>query len=245
MSIKNSILFGLTLIDVVLREFHDPAGFLSFSYKNLYGFVPQSYRRKNLYSIIHSLKNKGSIESVEKGRFRFSRNGKEDFSSTYPVLKFIDKPWDGKWRLLGFDIEEQRRSLRTALRQWLRRSGFGMLQKSLYVSPLPVEQDVALFLSSHRDIFQNTYVFVSDTFFTENRQVFLDKIFHLNEISKAYKSLLYRIKGASAPQDREQFLRDFLEISRRDPFLPKELLPKGFMRPVVWKLFIKEGIFGF
>ena len=56
MGIRSTILFGLTLIDEVMREFRDPGGFLSFSYENLYGFVPSSYKRRNLYGVVNSLK---------------------------------------------------------------------------------------------------------------------------------------------------------------------------------------------
>ena len=36
--------------------------------------------------------------------------------------------WDGRWRLILFDVPEARRSARTALRRYLRDRGFGYLQ---------------------------------------------------------------------------------------------------------------------
>jgi DNA-binding transcriptional regulator PaaX len=49
----------------------------------------------------------------------------------------IKKPkyWDGKWRMVAFDIPEKRRNARDALRGMLKRLQFYELQKSIFVYP--------------------------------------------------------------------------------------------------------------
>lgn len=51
----------------------------------------------------------------------------------------IKKPprWDGKWRVVIFDIPEKRRKVRDALRRHLSQLGFYELQKSVFVHPYP------------------------------------------------------------------------------------------------------------
>lgn len=233
MSIKASILFGLTLIDELMREFRDPGGFLSFSYENLYGFVPPSYKRRNLYSIVNSLKANSDIESLKRGNFHLTIRGKKSVINRFPRLKFINQAWDGKWRIVGFDIKEAERSLRNVLRQSLKLSGFGMLQKSLYISPLPVESAVEEFLLSNRDKLENTYVFVSDKFFLENREELIDKVFHIKQLNNVYSRILEKLR--SKKEAKKYVLSEFVKVSIEDPFLPEELLPKKFVRKEVWK----------
>lgn len=242
MGIKTAILFGLTLADEFMREFRDPGGFLSFSYKNLYGFVPKSYRRPSLYSITHSLKANGDIASLTRGSFHITPKGRAFMIDNFPLLKFLHKRWDGKWRVLGFDIEEKRRGWRNTFRGSLQRFGFGMIQKSLYVSPLPIEEDVQRFLSFHRELLPNTYMFVSDNFFLENREEFVDRVFHIRRINGEYKSLLEKIEN-NEKGERSQIIREFLGISLKDPFLPKELLPRDFVRDKLWRALLEKGIF--
>jgi len=233
MSIKNSILFGLTLIDEVMREFRDPGGFLSFSYKNLYGFVPSSYKRRNLYSIVNRLKVNNDIASLKRGNFQLTTEGKKGVLSHFPRLKFINQPWDGKWRIVGFDIKESERSLRNVLRQYLKLSGFGMLQKSVYISPLPVESLVEELLLSNRDKLDNTYIFVSDKFFLENREELIDKVFHIKQLNNVYSKILEKFRFEK--EAKKYILQEFVKVSMEDPFLPKELLPKNFVRQEVWE----------
>lgn len=243
MSIKSSVLFGLGLVDSVLREFHDPGEFVSLSYKNLYGFVPKAYKRENLYSVANALKKSGDIVSSKPGSFHLTKEGTEQLFNASPPLRYLHKPWDGKWRVVGFDIEEKNRMFRDALRRFLIRFGFGMLQKSLYVSPLPFEEDVEKFLSSHRQILPNVYIFVSERFFLEDREGFIDRIFSIQTINNSYTSILKRVKDGVKEQEKDEILRECLEISKKDPLLPKELLPKSFARESVWRALEDKGIF--
>ena len=58
----------------------------------------------------------------------------------------VDKPkkWDGKWRMLIFDIPEKRKLLRNKIRFTLISIGFAKLQKSVWIFPYPCEDLVNL-----------------------------------------------------------------------------------------------------
>lgn len=233
MSVKQSILFGLTLLDTILGEFRDPGGFVSFGYENLYGFVPKSYKRNSLYAATRSLRHDESITAISRGKFQLTKRGRAFVLDSFPLLKFVNKPWDGKWRLVGFDIQEEQRSQRNNLRKFLYQCGFGMLQESLYISPLPIEEDLAKFFATHRTFLSNTYIFVSETFFLDDRVNFVERIFKVNKLSNEYKALLERVEKGIGKEEQSQLLREFFEVSRRDPFLPQELLPEDFPRSKV------------
>ena len=57
------------------------------------------------------------------------------------------KRWDGKWRVISFDIYEKNRKKRRLLRQELHEYGFQMLQKSMWVYPYPCDEYIALLKS--------------------------------------------------------------------------------------------------
>jgi CRISPR-associated endonuclease Cas2 len=54
------------------------------------------------------------------------------------------KKWDGKWRVVMFDIKEYRRKTRGKLRCQLNNFGFTKLQNSVWVSPYPCEEIIDL-----------------------------------------------------------------------------------------------------
>lgn len=52
------------------------------------------------------------------------------------------KHWDGKWRIVLFDIPEKNRAFRDILREHLRALDFFKLQHSVFVSPQPLEKPI-------------------------------------------------------------------------------------------------------
>lgn len=77
-----------------------------------------------------------------------SENGKQK------ALRFnIDKleirtpgQWDGKWRIVMFDVPEKLRRLRDSLRLHFREIGLIELQKSVFVYPYPCEKEIEFIL---------------------------------------------------------------------------------------------------
>ncbi len=50
--------------------------------------------------------------------------------------------WDGKWRVVFFDVEELSRSRRDRLRKYLKQMNLYPMQESVYVSPYDIESEV-------------------------------------------------------------------------------------------------------
>lgn len=50
--------------------------------------------------------------------------------------------WDGKWRMVFFDVEEEKRKKRDDLRRYLKKLGFWQMQRSVWVSPYDCEKEV-------------------------------------------------------------------------------------------------------
>ncbi|MEK7060372.1 MAG: CRISPR-associated endonuclease Cas2 [Patescibacteria group bacterium] len=54
------------------------------------------------------------------------------------------KRWNGRWRVIIFDVPERRRKTRDRLRETMERTGFARLQDSVWVFPYDCEDFIAL-----------------------------------------------------------------------------------------------------
>jgi len=110
-------------------------------------------RRKELYARIalarYRLEQRGLIRKEERANgiyFRLTPKGEKSIEKILAREYRIPEPvwWDGKWRVLIFDIREKRRNTRAELRRLLTGAGFVRLQDSVWVYPYPCDEFVAL-----------------------------------------------------------------------------------------------------
>ncbi len=92
---------------------------------------------------LFNLKNSGVVSIYEKNNQRFIKLTKKGELKVLLQKTQINKKqkWDGKWRLIIFDIPEGSRKLRNLLRRLLKQAGFKKLQASVFVSPYPLNQE--------------------------------------------------------------------------------------------------------
>lgn len=109
--------------------------------------------RKNLYrritQAISDLERAGLVKtSGERGHrnVTLSEKGRRTINTIYAKEYSIPEPafWDGKWRVVIFDIREKRRRVRSQLRLLLYGAGFIRLQDSVWVYPYPCDEFVGL-----------------------------------------------------------------------------------------------------
>lgn len=129
---------------------------------------------KSLYrlNIISKEKNEdGSIKVLltEKGKLRALNCQLEN-------LKNKKEKWDGKWRMVSYDIPERFKKGRDALRKKLRDVGFQELQKSVFVFPYDCRKEINFLV----DLFKlEKYVRFGVLELIDNG-VYLKKIFKLD-----------------------------------------------------------------
>lgn len=99
----------------------------SFSKLRRKGLVKMEYRGKQLY-----------ISLTPEGRKKASRLNIDDLE----VVR--TKTWDRQWRILLFDIEEDRKTTREALRGKLKELGFYPMQKSVWLHAFPCEKELSI-----------------------------------------------------------------------------------------------------
>lgn len=106
--------------------------------------------RDSVYAGLYYLKKRGLIKVYRKNgeqNFILTHVGKKKSQPCRTTFKFADffigpskHHWDGKWRILIFDIPEKLRRYRDFLRTELSSLGFYQLQKSVWVHPLPIPE---------------------------------------------------------------------------------------------------------
>ena len=91
-------------------------------------------------------------------------------------MKINKKKWDGKWRLVIFDIPEKKRKGRDALRDKIKEIGFYELQKSVFVFPYECKDEID-FIIEFFELRKYVRFGVLDSI---DNELHLKKIFKLN-----------------------------------------------------------------
>lgn len=107
----------------------------------------QKIDEKKLWREIRKLYRSSLVEKRENpdGSFTFvlSQKGKaKTLNFQFEKMRLEKKNWDGKWRLVIFDIPEKIKPARDALREKLKKLGFYELQKSVFVFPYKCEDEI-------------------------------------------------------------------------------------------------------
>lgn len=103
--------------------------------------------RSEVLRLIYYLGNRGYVKRIE-GRGRdalidLTASGYRRLNELeFEPLKLEGKRWDGKWRILTFDIPEEKRPARDAIRRLIVQLGFKQLHKSVWIQPLPCREQI-------------------------------------------------------------------------------------------------------
>jgi CRISPR-associated endonuclease Cas2 len=115
----------------------------------------ESWRRKQLYqprqkyyNAVSQAKRQGLIKEIRKqGKIFLTLTAKGELQSLVSKMDVdIQGKWDGKWRMVIFDIPEDARDKRDQLRWLLKKRGFIKLQASVFVNPYPLNREALKYL---------------------------------------------------------------------------------------------------
>jgi len=246
---RDILLLGLSGALDLFEEMRDPFSLVSKSYENMYGWVPEQYKRHNFNHLVWRNIKTGYIEKIEKQGdiyIRLTSQGNKKITRDFPLLSLQKRKWDKKWRVVIFDIEEINRGVRDGLRKKLKELGFGMLQKSVFLSPHDVVEDMLEFIESV-GLNDLVYTFEASNLATGGVKELANKVWNLDALNEKYREIVEKIEDRylTIEHDRVKMLNDenrknkarlarelrekYLMIALRDPFLPKELLPPDWL----------------
>lgn len=112
-------------------------------FNKLMDYLDEKDRQRELRRIVNYMHREQlvtqyehGIEITEKGHKRLARSDFDDIHIKVPMR------WDGKWRVVVFDIPEEHKSARNALAAKLSKLGFQPLQRSVWVHPFPCHEEI-------------------------------------------------------------------------------------------------------
>jgi len=91
-------------------------------------------------TILWRLAKKGLVKKKEK-KYQLTFRGLK-IVKAFQAKKIKEESWDGKWRLIMFDIPEKKREARDWLRWQLLVWDYKPLQKSVFIGKQPLERDL-------------------------------------------------------------------------------------------------------
>ena len=131
------------------------------------GIALSGLKKRKFVKVIQEKDGKAKVKLTNKGRKRILEMSLE--------IVEIKKPekWDGKWRIVIFDIPVKQNLAREALRSKMKNLGFRQLQKSVWIIPWECEDEI-LFISEAYEVEQYIEIITAE------------KLLHEKEIRKAF-----------------------------------------------------------
>lgn len=235
-----------------IQEIKNPLHLMENYYLTYYGYIPARFKKANLYHLLWRNLRTGNIKKkVIEGKvyFELTSVGKDKIVRKYPLLNLQNKRWDGKWRIVIFDIEEENKRVRDLFRRKLKELGFGGFQKSVWISPHDFLKDFKEFLENYN--LQDKVVLIeTKNFYVGDIKKLAVRLWHLDDINNLYRALydnLLQIKSLKKLRDRVKLLNSLREeiiyVYLKDPYLPKDFLPDDWLGDEVKVLIKKMKIF--
>lgn len=128
------------------------------------GFLLKIRQKEIINLSRYRLVQNGLLTRNEQGFLKLTSKGEEKLRQCelhdYKIAK--PKRWDKKWRMLIFDVQEERKTLRDKIRRTLVAIGFERLQYSVWVYPYDCE-DLITLLKADFKIGKDLLYIISDS----------------------------------------------------------------------------------
>ena len=194
--------------------------------------------RNGLLRRIHRLEMEGLVttdESIGEKTIALTQKGKLLALGGFDPETLWNSDWDGKWRVITFDLPESQRKARHDLRLTLRHQNFGCLQRSIWITPHQLDANLrkkGLGLKNQKGFAILEGIFLGGA----GDESIVKSAWDFTRIDKLYSRHAEILKAAPKQKSTETEFNEWAhgelklwhEILNRDPFLPRPLLPKGY-----------------
>ena len=129
--------------------------------------INQELKRLHKRGLIEIIKRKNGVTTI-----KLTKGGKKKLERYKIDLLQIEKPkkWDGKWRVIIFDIPVKKNFARESLRRKMRNLGFYKLQASVFVHPYPC-YEVVQFLRDYFGVSNDVEYLEVDKLESQNKLI--------------------------------------------------------------------------
>jgi len=156
------------------------------------------------------------------------------------------REWDGRWRLVLFDVPTAQNSHRRRLRRYLRDKGFGYLQNSVWITPDSLEEERQILVGGRINV-ESLILMEARPCAGETDPEIVAGAWDFPRINRHYArhisileerpgGLLGNEAAAKALQSWAAAEREaWLHAVTSDPLLPERILPRDYLGQKAWR----------
>lgn len=177
---------------------------------------------------------------ISSSQYKLTPKGFYALCLEFPFFRYLRDKWDGKWRILSYEIPEKRRELRDKLRREVSGWGLGPWHRSFWLTPHPIVENLRQ-LISEREEEKYVQAFESEHVFG-NREILIEKVWQKSSLDKAYRDLFKKwhdilSKDGDKAIKFRNVISEYVEILRKDPGLPTDLVGTSWIGFEAYNIF--------
>jgi len=174
------------------------------------------------------------IEKVDEkeNQYKLTDKGFYELCLKFPFFRFLKDNWDGKWRILSYEIPEKKRELRDRLRREVAGWGLGPWHRSFWLTPHPIIENLRQLVSQKEEeqyiqAFEAGHIFGDKNTLIEKvwQKTILDRDYR--EAFKQWHEILSQ-EGEKADKFKK-VINKYIELLKVDPGLPKDLVGNNWI----------------
>ncbi len=182
--------------------------------------------------------NRFSQEEVNQ--YRLAEKGFYALCLDFPFFRFLKDRWDGKWRVISYEIPEKKRELRDRLRREMQGWGLGPWHRSFWLTPHPII-DTLKALIFQKEEEKYIQAFESEHVFGD-REVLIEKVWGKSQLDKKYRELFKKwhdllSKEGDKLEKFKKIISEYIVLLKGDPGLPVDLLGANWIGFEGWSIF--------
>lgn len=167
--------------------------------------------------------------------YKITQKGEKQFDNDLKPLKTTGR-WDGKWRLVIFNLPENKRDVRDKLRRYLVKLGLGIMQNSVWITPNDVRGEIECIQNKLNINEKIRYFEISRNTSIDN--TIIAKAWNLPELEDKYKKFSFEAERLIKVIDKDpnprfrakKMIYQYSMILKEDPMMPNEFRQKDALR---------------
>jgi phenylacetic acid degradation operon negative regulatory protein len=200
------------------------------------GLITKQESKKSQAPISQQAENK----EPEQNSYLLTEKGFYQLCLEFPFFRFQKDSWDGKWRIISYEIPEAKREIRDRLRRQMQGWGLGPWHRSFWLTPHPIIENLRQLIEGKEEekyfqAFEANHVF-------GNREVLIEKVWEKSKIDRNYRELFKKwhdilSKDIDKITKFSQVIDSYVDLLKTDPGLPKELVGESWIGVEGWNIF--------
>lgn len=205
---------------------------------------------QKVFDLVFNQKTRGTISGILKeelivkgekdNQYKLTDKGFESLCLEFPFFRYLKSKWDGKWRIISYEIPEKKREIRDRLRREMQGWGLGPWHRSFWLTPHPILPTLKA-LTSQKEEEKYIQAFEADHTFGD-QEILIEKVWAKTNLDKLYRELFKKWHDTLSSNDEKpdkfkKVISFYIDILRQDPGLPKELVGESWIGFEGWNIF--------